>query len=184
MPDLVTRAEFARRVGVVRSRVTAWIAAGQITAPALVRVGRAERIDEAVARQQLGDRLHVDQRLAQSSKSRVAGDGETLGKIQRARLAQLEHANARAAEEADLRRGRYVLADDMRQAVGRVAGAMLAAVEGSLLELASAVAADTGAPPRDVLLAIRRAWRGIRARLSASEAEAAVQEPERLEAVP
>jgi hypothetical protein len=178
MPDLISKAEFARRTNTTRQCVTNWIAAGKLTAPALVRVGRAERIDETMARAQLGARLHLDQRISRSSQSGVGADGETLEKIQRARLAQLEQLNAKAAEEAELRRGRYVLADDMRQAVGRVAGAMLAAVEGGLVEIANAVAVDTGVPPRDVVLAVRRAWRGIRGRLAGAEAEVAMSEPE------
>jgi len=185
----ITKSEFARRVGVGRSCVANWIVAGKITAPALVMVGRSEKIDEDVARSQLGDRLDVDQRLA-NGRALLSGDASpvdadpVVGRIKAARLRQIELANSKAEAEAAERAGRYVLADAMRQEVGRIAGAMISAVEGGLVDLANAVAVDTGANQRDVLVALRRAWRVLRMRLSASEAEAAIHEPEIVEARP
>jgi DNA-binding transcriptional regulator YdaS (Cro superfamily) len=176
--NVVTKAEFARLSGVSKARVSQWISAGQLSGGALVAAGRGEKIHVAVARRQLGRRLDIDQRL--SARSAVAGD--TLEALQRARLAQLELANERVRAEAAVHSGHHVLAADARQEVGRVAGRLVAAFEGALPELASAVATICPVSQRDVLHAMRGAWLTARARLAAVEAAAAVATPELVEA--
>ena len=184
MPEIVTKAEFARRLGIGRSAVGNMVRRGQLTAPALVERGGRVLVDETVARRQLRQRLDVDQRLR---NGRLGGDaedgqGDTLDAIQRQKLTQLELANARDREAALARSGRYMLANDARQEMGKIAGALIAAMEGGLPELADAIAADIKAPQRDVLLALKGAWRALRARLAYVKAEAAQREPECLEA--
>ena len=66
--------------------------------------------------------------------------------------------------------------------MGRIAGRLVAAFEGVMPELAAAVAAQSTLSQRDALYLMRGAWRAARARLSGVEAEAAIQEPETLEA--
>ena len=92
--------------------------------------------------------------------------GDTLEEIQRQRLEQLELANAQARELALARAGRYVEAADAKRQMGRIAERLVASVEGGIPELASAIAGRFQLPPRDVLHALRTAWRGLRARLS------------------
>lgn len=164
METIVTKAEFSRLVGVTRGRVSQWIAGGQIDGDALVRVGQSERIHVEAAQRQLGRRLDLDQRI---TKGRSRRDGaDTLGAIQRQRLAQLELANAHAREAALARAGLYVEADAARQEMGKIAGRLLASFEGGLPELASALAGHFQLPQRDVLHVLRTAWRGLRARLA------------------
>jgi phage terminase Nu1 subunit (DNA packaging protein) len=166
MKGIVTKAEFSRLVGVSRGRVSQWLTAGKIDGAALVRVGRSERIDVKEARRQLGRRLDIDQRLTKGSRSRISGvGGDTLEEIQRQRLEQLELANAQARELALARAGRYVEAADAKREMGRIAERLVASVEGGIPELASAIAGRFQLPPRDVLHALRTAWRGLRARL-------------------
>jgi hypothetical protein len=189
MTEIISKSEFSRAIGVSRTAVSSMIARGQISGRALVERGGRVLIDETIARQQLRARLDVRQRAA-NGRARLDGDRDApelepdpvLAALKAARLRQAELAIQKSEAEAAERAGRYVLADAMRQEVGRIAGAMVAAVEGGLAELASAVALDTGASQRDVLVALRRAWRVLRMRLSASEAEAAIHEPETLEA--
>ena len=188
MPEIVTKAEFARRLGIGRSAVGNMVRRGQLTAPALVERGGRVLVDETVARRQLRQRLDVDQRL-RNGRARLGGDaedgqGDTLDAIQRQKLTQLELANARDREAALARSGRYMLANDARQEMGKIAGALIAAMEGGLPELADAIAADIKAPQRDVLLALKGAWRALRARLADVNAEAAQRETECLEAAP
>jgi hypothetical protein len=66
--------------------------------------------------------------------------------------------------------------------MGRIAGRLMASFEGALPELADAIAANSSMPHRDALHVLRASWRAIRTRLSGLEAEAALAEPETLEA--
>lgn len=146
MSTLITKAEFARRVGVGRSCVGAWVSTGKLDG-ALVAVGRGVKVDEEAARRLLGDRLDVEERIA-NGRAMLRGDvskgahgpvpGEsapssldpvTAG-IRAERLRQLQHLNAKAEAEAAERIGKYVLASDMRQEIGRITGSMIASVEG------------------------------------------------------
>jgi hypothetical protein len=60
---LLTKSEFARAINVVPGRVTQYITARQLTAPALVGEGRAQRVDLELGRAQLKLRLDTDQRF-------------------------------------------------------------------------------------------------------------------------
>lgn len=181
LSSIVSKAEFSRQVGVTAGRVSQWIASGELSGSALVREGRAERIDVAVARRQLGRRLVADQRVP-ADRGGGADRSDTLNLIQRQRLASLELANEKARAEALSLAGRFVETDAMRAEVGRVAGRLVAAFDGAIPELASAVAVVTGSPERDILHALRTAWSAARARLAGVEAEAAMSEPETVEA--
>jgi hypothetical protein len=64
--------------------------------------------------------------------------------IKQARLQQLALLNAKAQEEAALRSGRYVLADEARQSAGRIASRMVTMFEGALGEFANANSGEFG----------------------------------------
>ncbi len=182
MDNVVSKLEFARLVGITPARVSQYLAEGRISGEAVIGVGRHARIDVAVAQEQLRNRLDADQRIA-NGRARLAASLSPIEEgIKAERLRQLQHLNAKAAEEADARRGRYVLATDAKQELGRVAGRLVAGFEGSLPELAAAIAASSSVSQRDALHVLRGAWRTIRARLSGLEAEAALAEPELVEA--
>jgi hypothetical protein len=169
--DVVTKGRFAALAGVSRARLSQYLSNGQISGDALVGGGHRARIRVAVAMEQLGRNLDVSQHLGANGRARVgSGDDGAVGDaIKRARLAQLELSNehARAVREAEA--GRYVLAADVRLEMGKIAGKMLATFEGALGELATAVAAKSGLPSRDVLHILRAAFREIRERTSKSE---------------
>ena len=201
MPTLVSKADFARRVGVTDGRVSKWIAVGDLAPPALVMDGRRERIDLDEAHRQLGDRVLVDQRLVKpAARARARcpaslprdhevadGRGTTLNAIASEKLSALQLANAKARAEAAALAGRFVEAEGVRTELGLAAARLIAVFEAALPELAEAVAhrGRDGVDPvfeRDALHAMRGAWRGIRARLAGAEAEAASVLPELVEA--
>jgi hypothetical protein len=191
LTEILTKAEFARSIGVGRAAVGAMVKRGQIDGPALIERGGRTLVDADIARQQLRERLDARQRIA-NGRARLDGDREApaadpdpvMGKLKSARLRQAELAIQKSEAEAAERAGRSVLAAGMRAEVGRVAGSVIAGIEGGLPELANAVAADTGANQRDVLVALRRAWRALRLRLAGVATEAAIREPEVVEASP
>ncbi len=63
-PDVISKAEFARRREVSPGRVSQWIAAGQISGAAIVGEGRNAKIRESVAVEQLLKRLDPMQMTA------------------------------------------------------------------------------------------------------------------------
>ncbi len=185
MSRVVSKSLFAAEVGVTRARLSQWLRSGAIDGDAIVGVGHRARIRVDVARAQLKSRLDVTQRIANGTAKLDGPTPDPIdAAIRREKLAMLELGNEKARAEAAVRAGRYVEADEMRQELGRVAGRLVAAFEGALPELADAVAAESSISHRDVLHALRAAWRDVRARLSGVEAEAALAEPAFVEAAP
>jgi transcriptional regulator with XRE-family HTH domain len=182
----VSKVEFAELMGVSHQRVSQWLRDQKIDGAALIGAGRSARIRVEVAKAQLDSRLDLGQRLGANGKALL--DGVELhsadAAIKGERLAQLRHLNAKAAEEAELRRGRYVLADDVRLEMGAIAGRTVSTLESGLPSLANAIADQFQLPPRDVLHTLRASWHAIRGRLAASEPLASVREPKSAEASP
>lgn len=86
----------------------------------------------------------------------------TADLIGREKLRQAEIATRRMEREEALEEGRFVLADEARAAIGSAASKMLATFESGLADMADAIAADHGLPPRDVLHTLTRSFRQIR----------------------
>jgi hypothetical protein len=169
--DIVTKGRFAAIAGISQARVSQYLSDGQISGEAVVGSGHRARIRVAVAMEQLRRNLDESQHLGANGRARVgSGDDDTVADaIKRARLEQLELANehARAVREAEA--GRYVLADDMRQQMGAIADRMVGVFEGSLGEMATAIAGKFNVPARDVLHLLRTTFRTIRERASKTE---------------
>ena len=79
------------------------------------------------------------------------------------RLDQLRRANCREAEEEAARSGKYTDAAEAARQMGVIATRMMAVMEGSLAELATAVSARFEIPQRDVLHLLRSEFRKVRA---------------------
>ena len=140
---------------------------------ALVGDGRNKQIRVDIARQQLKQTLDVSQRLGANGKLRFDDDpvdGGIEDDIRRARLEQIQLANEHARALREVQAGRYARSDDVRQEMGRVAGRMMGLFEGSLGELATAIAARSNLPARDALHVLRTAFRTIRERVANAEA--------------
>jgi hypothetical protein len=195
-PEVVSKSEFARLSNVVPGRVTQWISAKQIYGDALVGEGRAARIRVAVARAQLKRHLDVGQRLGNGLSTRLDSPsaqpslpGATNAsaapaeaqvppfvraadaieeQIKTERLVSYQRDNRRKAEEEAARSGRYALADDAKQQMGRIASQMLNTFDGWLGEVASTVSGKFSLPQRDVLYLMRSEFRTFRSRASAA----------------
>jgi hypothetical protein len=101
--------------------------------------------------------------------------------IKAERLAQLRHFNKRASEEAALRAGIYVKADDVKQQFGAVAARLMTSFESAFMPMANAVVASKAQTPNDVLRAMRAAWLEARAQAAKAQGEAALAIPSMVE---
>jgi len=167
--EVVTKKRFAALVNVSPSRVSQWLRTGQLGGEALVGRGHRARIRVAVALEQLRRNLDPVQHLGAQGRATVNGNGATVpptieSEIKSARLQQLALSNAKAAAEAAAQSGRYVLAADARQEMGRVAGRLMAVFESAFTEFANAIMASPPATSRDALRTLRTVWRSIRMR--------------------
>jgi hypothetical protein len=68
---ILTKSAFAKRCNISPGRVTQYITARQLTAPALVGEGRSQRVDLELGRAQLRDRLDIDQRMINGLSTRL-----------------------------------------------------------------------------------------------------------------
>jgi hypothetical protein len=184
--SLITKSEFARRRGVSPQRVGQWIAEGKITAPALVGDGRAAKINEAVAIEQLAGRLDTNQRSGNGIATKldpVADDDvDTNGSLEkrllRAKVRGAEMINQRRTEEELLRRGILSETAVVKASWSRGFGEMLSSFEGAFPGFAAAIAAKPGASAREITLILRTEWRSERERLAAAHRAQAAAEPE------
>jgi hypothetical protein len=166
---VVTKKAFAGVANVSPSRVSQWIRGGQISGEAIVGHGHRARICVAVALEQLKRNLDPVQHLGANGRATVDGNGAAAAPtveedIKAARLQQLELSNSKARAEAAAQAGRYVLAADARQEMGRIAARLMASFETSFTEFANAIMASPPATSRDALRTLRATWRAIRAR--------------------
>jgi hypothetical protein len=171
---IISKADFARAIGVSRSAITNQIRRGQINGAALVESAGRVLVDETIARAQLGRRLDPDQRMRNGrAKLDDAADDPMVTAIKSARLRQIELANAKAEAEASERSGSYVHSDSVRAEVGRIVARVVALYDGELPQLAADIAAGSNMPLRDALHLLRAAFRRAGDRMSAAEARAA-----------
>jgi hypothetical protein len=183
---VVTKKAFAGVANVSPSRVSQWIRSGQISGEAIVGHGHRARICVSVALEQLKRNLDPVQHLGANGRATVDGNGAAMAptveptiesEIKSARLQQLALSNAKARAEAAAQSGRYVLAADARQEMGRVAGRLMAVFESSFTEFANALMASPPATSRDALRTLRTVWRSIRARQAKAAGDEAAALP-------
>lgn len=181
----ISKGEFARRRNVTPARVSQWLSEGKISGAAIVGEGRGALIDEEIACQQLNQKLDIDQRHSGNGlKTTLApvnveapGGNTVADRIAEQRLELLQRQNREKATEEAALLGRLCDTAQARQATGKEIARVVARVEGSLTELASAIAAKFKLPHRDVLHELRGEWRKIRQ-------SAAIEARERAEPLP
>ena len=180
--NCVSKAEFAEIMNVSRQRVSQWLNARQIDGEALVGEGRTARIYVEVAREQLSARLSVSQHLGANGKALLNGGTSPLdGDIKAARLRQLVIANERASEDAALRAGIYVKADDVREQLGAIASRLMTSFESAFMPMANAIVAAKAQTPNEVLRTMRSAWLEARAKTAKAQGEEALAMPSLVE---
>jgi len=181
--EVVSKGQFAALRNVSPGRVSQWISEGKIKPDALVGEGRNAKINVAVATRQLRDSLDVGQLTGDGVGTRLdlplpapasptaparepapSPPGDPIADaIKQERLDQLRRANRREAEEEAARSGKYTDAAEAARQMGVIATKMMAVMEGSLAELATAVSARFEIPQRDVLHLLRPEFRKVRA---------------------
>ncbi|MBR1150103.1 hypothetical protein [Bradyrhizobium sp. JYMT SZCCT0428] len=186
MSQVVSKAAFARLKNVSAARVSQWISGGKINGAALVGEGRNAQIDVTIADQQLRERLDIGQRVGNGLATRLGDTPEASPEMplavappaapaaaapatdkfeeafKRERLEALQRENRKRAEEEAARAGRYVDAQAASAQMAKIAGKTMTMIDGSLPEIASALAAKFSLPQRDVLHALRAEFRGLR----------------------
>jgi hypothetical protein len=153
-PDVISKAEFARRRGVTPGRVSQWISEKKIIGAAIVGEGRGAQIRESVAVAQLRTRLDPMQMTANGLSTNLApppaaevlpfapsppapsvtpppvADG-VEEKIKRARLEQIERQNREAQRDEALKAGQLTNVTLAKQVAGREAAHLVTMFEGS-----------------------------------------------------
>jgi hypothetical protein len=179
--DVTSKSKFAKLVGVSPPRVSQWLREGKLSGDALVGRGHRARIRVSVAVEQLKRNLDPVQHLGAAGRARLDGNGaagpSVEDEIKAARLRQLALTNAKLAAEEAARSGRYVLADDMRQELGRVVARVISVVDSALTEMANAVVATKPTTARDALRVLRSSWRTSRERAAKAGAVEAAAMP-------
>lgn len=189
--ETLSKSEFSRHCGVSPARVSQWIKEGKIDGDALVGEGRSARINVLLAEQQLTERLDPNQKLGinglrsgaltsdqpAAEESNPAPAVTATDRIAEEKRRQAEMTTRRMAREDALAAGRYVRAADHKAAVGEALQRLMQTIEGGLTDMAMAVAADCGVDRRQVDRSLRKAFRDVRARASASFRDEADAEP-------
>ena len=185
----ISKGEFARRRNVTPARVSQWLSEGKISGAAIVGEGRGALIDEEIACQQLDQKLDIDQRHSGNGLKTTLAPvnveapltlltvNTVADRIAEQRLELLQRQNREKATEEAALLARLCDTAQARQATGKEIARVVARVEGSLTELASAIAAKFKLPHRDVLHELRGEWRKIRQ-------NAAIEARERAEPLP
>jgi hypothetical protein len=192
-PEVLSKSEFASLIGVSPGRVSQYISGKKLSGEALAGEGRSQRIRVRAALAQLKVRLDIDQRLSAngintnldrpaSASAATMFEGATPGdppqfqsaadriedQIKTERLESLRRQNRKLAEEEAARAGRYVIASDAEQQLGRALALQMNWFEGALGELAAAVCSQFSLSNRDVVHCLRSALRDARERATAS----------------
>lgn len=197
--DVVTKGRFAELIGVSAGRVTQMISEGKISGEAMVGEGRNAKIRVDVARQQIRERTDLGQALGNGFETRVREEAPAPAapaaptapvsprtnsfddQFRQQKLEQIQRQNRREAEADLARRGTYVRADETKAAMTKMAVQLLTVFEGSLVDLATAIAGKFSLSQRDVVHLLRTEFREVRAKASAKLKEQAMTMPEIVE---
>jgi hypothetical protein len=165
--SVLSKSQYAVLKNVSAGRVSQWISEGKISADALVGEGRGAKIDVGRADADLRRNLDIGQRFGNGLSTRLntpavlplaqpaapvtepsssptplqPGLDPIEEQIKRERLESLQRDNRKKAEDEAARAGRYVLSQGAAVQMGKIAATMLELFEGSLSDLASAMAA-------------------------------------------
>lgn len=191
--QLVSKGEFASIINVSPGRVSQFIAAGQISAAAIVGSGQRAKIDVERARADLRLTLDVAQRLGNGSETRLdvesivptVASSETITvppeiirgpdhEIKLQKLEQLRRANRNGAIADAKTSGLLMETSEGRAQMSKIASAMLVVFEGGLNDMATAVAAQFQLPQRDVKHLMKAEFRKVRENAALTMKEKAV----------
>lgn len=204
--ETLSKADFARRIGVSDTRVSQMVREGLIGPDALVGQGPRARIIVERAAAQISARRNVGQavgnglmtdlgdatgfagdmlppRSAVSGLAQVVAENDTAKLIQLERLEQEKRKNRRETIEEAERLGRLVPADEMAREVAKAGQRLVNTFTGMAPDIANAISAKFGLPQRDVLHLVKQVMTEKRAGAAESERSLAESMPETIEAV-
>jgi hypothetical protein len=168
VPEIKTKTEFARLLGVDPAAVSNYIRRGKLTAPALTRNGR---VNVKLGLAQLGRTVDPVMRASRRSPaipttadpgpawSPNSQDTQASYQLLRARALSASVDAERARRGLMVERGKYMLAAQAEADWARVLTMILQNVELSIADLALSLGLD-----REKTLALRRWWRNQRLR--------------------
>lgn len=196
MTELLSKGQFAARIGVSPGRISQMISEGKIGAEAIEGTGLRAKIKVDVALQHLKQRLDPNQRFGLNGiTTRLDQPAEPKpeelrqpsspppdlplidpveDRIKREKLRQAELVTARLEREDRAAHGAYLRTETAREEMVRIAGALMTIFEGSLQDISGALAAQFGISSRDALHLLRQEFRKVRERASAAHREAAI----------
>lgn len=195
-PQLVSKGEFAAMINVSPGRVSQFIAAGQISAAAMVGSGQRAKINVERAKADLRLTLDVSQRLGNGASTNIdPGPAATapisaphvydpepiLGidhKIKQQKFEQLQRANRNAAVAEARDAGQLTDALSAKAEMVKIAASMLDVFDGGINDMAMAVAANFELPQRDVKHLMRTVFRDVRERAARVARERGAEMPD------
>lgn len=148
-PPTVSKAEFAKLIGVGNKQVDRYLREGVLDGRAVVRDGGKARIVPTIARRQLADRLAPPtsgRRLYGANAEADPGDRSLTGAIKSELLVSLRHRNRAAKRKLAAEAGHYARRADVEAALTRLPEMTLDAIEQSLPEMVDAVATAFSIP--------------------------------------
>lgn len=184
--ELVSQAEFARRMGVSRAAVSQWKANNVLEASAFTNPDKTGKLILDVAGSQVRKNRDIGQSLgngidtgadAPATETQTQVDpesgpvsGSQIGKqdtsveglLKAARLEDSLRKNRMAAAEEAKLQGQLMDARDARAEMARIAGMMMQIFEGALPDFANAMAERFKIPQRDVVHVLRAEFRAVR----------------------
>lgn len=204
MTELLSKGQFATRIGVSPGRISQMIAEGKIGPEAIDGGGLRAKIKVDVALQHLKQRLDPNQRFGLNGiTTRLDQPGEPAAllprqedpraapisdvpppidpvedRIKREKLRQAELVTAKLEREDRAAHGAYLRTEVAREEMTRIAGALMTIFEGSLQDMSGALAAQFSISSRDTLHLLRQEFRKVRERAAAAHREAATTLPE------
>lgn len=182
--NVITKTAFAELTKVSKGRVSQWISEGKLPADCFDGEGRTAKVivDRALAA--LSRNLDPTQRYGVNGLATElteipaipSGDPPPSlsvsttreDEIRREKIVQAQMTTRKMAREEQAAAGRYVLTDQHRRAVGEATAKVMQVIEGGLSDVAQALAIEFDLPQRDVVHALRRAFKDVRARAAAA----------------
>ena len=171
----VSKAEFARQMGVTRQTVSTWISRKQLRWPALRRDGR---INPERAKAMLAGEARGFGRERAANRPTVVAEGATSFRLNRARSLVLEIAAESRQFDLAIAAGVVISVEDARRATGRDLSDALGAVVSWVDSVAGVVlgAPDDSAATAALRLSFAKMWARVRGDRDQPEASATAPE--------